>query len=77
MTAIAKKFIIARKIVNAILQGAHTTDMIIRNQGLETQYRAVCKTLAWLQSQGIIEYHNRNLAQEYGYFIADNAWNRI
>lgn len=51
--------------------------MIIRNQGLETQYRAVCKTLAWLQSQGIIEYHNRNLAQEYGYFIADNAWNRI
>lgn len=68
---------IAQKVINAIIQGAHTTDMIIRNQGLELQYREFCKAIAWLEIEGIIECHNRNMAHEYGYFITDEGWSRI
>lgn len=68
---------IARKIFNAIIQGAHTTDMIIRNQNLELEYTDVCKTLAKLEADGVIEYHNRNLAKEYGYFITEAGWMQV
>ena len=67
----------AQKIINAIIQGAHTTDMIIRNQGLELHYREVCEAIAWLEIEGVIEYHNRNMAHEYGYFITEEGWQRI
>lgn len=65
---------IARKVLNAIVQGAHTTDMIIRNQNLELEYMDVCKTLDKMAKDGVIEYHNRNMAKEFGYFITEAGW---
>lgn len=68
---------IENAIIIAILLGAHTTDMIIRNRGLETQYKAVCKALVSLQVKGLIEYTNDNMANEYGYFITEEGWLNI
>jgi DNA-binding GntR family transcriptional regulator len=75
MNAMIKQ--IANQIKNAIIQGAHTTHMIIINQGLELRYNEVCEALAWLESEGLVEYHNRNLAHEYGWFITDKGWSKI
>lgn len=68
---------IARRIVGAIINGRHTRDIIIKYLQLETEYREVSFALAILQQEGIIEYHNRNMANEYGYFITDEGWNMI
>ena len=68
---------VANQIINAIIQGAHTTDMIIRNQGLELKYREFCKAIAYLQMEGIVELHNRNMANEYGYYITDFGWTTL
>ena len=68
---------IATQVINAIIQGAHTTDMIIRNQSLERHGFEVAEAIAYLQTKGIIEYHNRNMASEYGYFITEEGWSHI
>jgi predicted transcriptional regulator len=77
MKATANNKVIAQKIINAITHGAHTKEMIIRNQELETELETVCKVIEWLQNEGIIEYHNRNMAHEYGYFITEEGWRAI
>ena len=69
-----KKQEITRKVLNAIISGAHTMDMIIRNQALSVERQKVCSAIKKLQDNGIIEYHNRNMAHEYGYYITDEGW---
>ncbi len=68
---------LAQQVINAILQGAHTTEMILRNQHLEAQRMEVCEAMAYLLSEEIIEYSNDNYAHEYGYYISDKGWQII
>lgn len=77
MTQTAKEKRIAQQIIIAILQGAHTTQMIIKNRGLEFESAMVEGQLASLECQGIIEYHNRNMAKEFGWFLTDEGQSRI
>ena len=66
--------VIARKVLNAIINGAHSMEMIIRNQELYAERDKVCDTIKRMQTDGIIEYHNRNMANEYAYYITDEGW---
>lgn len=77
MKQTAKEKRVAQQIINAILHGAHTTQMIIKNQGLELESATVEGQLASLECQGIIEYHNRNMAKEFGWFLTDEGQSRI
>lgn len=71
----AKKM--AQQIIVAILQGAHTPDMIMRNRGIYTEYKEFCEAMAALQIEGIIECHNRNMAHEWGYYLTDKGMQSI
>ena len=64
-------------VIIAILLGAHTTDMIIENRCLETRYSDVCLALSSLEIMGYIEYTNKNMANEYGYFLTEKGWLNI
>lgn len=68
---------IENAVIIAILLGAHTTDMIVLNRCLETRYSDVCLALLSLEIKGYIEYTNKNMANEYGYFLTEKGWLNI
>lgn len=72
MTTEEKK--IKEAIIDAIIHGRHGSRNIISYCHLERKYREFCRAIAELQMNGIIEYHNRNEAKEYGYFLTEKAY---
>lgn len=65
------------KIINAILAGCHTTDAIIRNAGLFTQYRDFCDEIAKLQCEGLVEIGRHPVWNIRGYYFTEKALRNI
>lgn len=65
------------KIINAILAGCHTTDAIIRNAGLLTNYRDFCDEIARLQCEGLVKTDRDSVWNRRGYYFTEIALRNI
>lgn len=65
------------KIINAILAGCHTTEAIIKNAGLFTQYSDFCDEIVKLRREGLITSDCDDVWSRWGYYFTEKALRNI
>ena len=64
------------KVIASIIAGCHTTEAIIENAGLFTQYRDFCDAIAELHKEGVVVCE-RDIWGRWGYYFTENALKNI
>ena len=65
------------KVIAAILSGCHTTEAIMTNACLFTQYRDFCDAICELRSEGTITSDCDDVWGRWGYYFTEKALRNI